>query len=124
MSSANDPRRTLDPSVPPEDGVGTDAAHVTGHETVPVAGTTDGFVLAQLALQQRREGDVLGDAQSGALSALRLLSVVEDGEVIEIARRHAEEILESDPGLDAHPALAERVRRLVGSEESEYLFKY
>ncbi|GLB62426.1 ATP-dependent DNA helicase RecG [Dietzia sp. NCCP-2495] len=89
-----------------------------------VAGTTDGFVLAQLDLQQRREGDVLGDAQSGALSALRLLSIVEDGEVIEIARRHAEEILESDPGLDAHPALAERVRRLVGSEESEYLFKY
>ena len=89
-----------------------------------VAGTTDGFVLAQLDLQQRREGDVLGDAQSGALSALRLLSVVEDGEVIEIARRYAEEILGSDPGLDAHPALAERVRRLVGSEESEYLFKY
>ena len=89
-----------------------------------VAATTDGFVLAQLDLVQRREGDVLGDAQSGALSALRLLSVVDDGEVIEIARRHADEILESDPGLHAHPALAERVRRLAGSEESEYLFRY
>lgn len=89
-----------------------------------VAGTTDGFVLAQLDLQQRREGDILGAAQSGALSALRLLSVVEDGEVIEIARQHAEEILDTDPGLHGHPALAERVRRLVGSEESEYLFKY
>lgn len=89
-----------------------------------VAATTDGFLLAQLDLVQRREGDVLGDAQSGALASLRLLSVVEDGEVIEIARRHAEEILDSDPGLDTHPALAERVRRLSGSDESDYLFKY
>ena len=89
-----------------------------------VAATTDGFRLAQLDLAQRREGDVLGDAQSGALSQLRLLSVVDDGEVIEIARRHAEEILDADPGLNRHPALAERVRRLAGSEESEYLFRY
>lgn len=89
-----------------------------------VAATTDGFLLAQLDLVQRREGDVLGDAQSGALSALRLLSVVDDGEVIEIARRHAEEILDVDPGLHDHPALAERVSRLAGSEESDYLFKY
>ncbi|MBM7229876.1 MULTISPECIES: ATP-dependent DNA helicase RecG [Dietzia] len=89
-----------------------------------VAATTDGFVLAHLDLVQRREGDVLGDAQSGALSALRLLSVVDDGDVIEIARRHAEEILEADPGLHRHPALAERVRRLAGSEESDYLFRY
>ncbi|MBB1021556.1 ATP-dependent DNA helicase RecG, partial [Dietzia sp. E1] len=89
-----------------------------------VAATTDGFVLAHLDLVQRREGDVLGDAQSGALSALRLLSVVDDGDVIEIARRHAEEILEADPGLHRHPALAERVRRLAGSEDSDYLFRY
>lgn len=88
-----------------------------------VAATTDGFELARLDLEQRREGDVLGDAQSGALSALRLLSVVDDGELIEIARRHAEEILDSDPGLDRHPALAERVERLSGSEASAYLFR-
>ena len=89
-----------------------------------VAASTDGFVLAQLDLVQRREGDVLGDAQSGALSALRLLSVVDDGPIIEIARRHAEVILDSDPGLHRHPALAERVRRLAGSEEADYLFRY
>lgn len=88
-----------------------------------VAATTDGFELARLDLEQRREGDVLGDAQSGALSALRLLSVVDDGELIEIARQHAEELLDSDPGLDHHPALAERVRRLSGSEASDYLFR-
>lgn len=89
-----------------------------------VAATTDGFVLAQLDLVQRREGDVLGDAQSGALSALRLLSVVDDGAIIEIARRHAEVILDADPGLHQHPALAERVRRFAGSEEADYLFRY
>lgn len=89
-----------------------------------VAGTTDGFALAQLDLVQRREGDVLGAAQSGVLSTLRLLSVVEDGAVIGIARDHAEELLDADPGLHAHPALAERVRRLAGSEESDYLFRY
>lgn len=88
-----------------------------------VAATTDGFELARLDLEQRREGDVLGDAQSGALSALRLLSVVDDGELIEIARKHAEEILDSDPMLDHHAALEERVRRLAGSEASDYLFR-
>ena len=89
-----------------------------------VAATADGFELAQLDLVQRREGDVLGDAQSGVLSSLRLLSVVEDGAVIGIARDHAERLLDADPGLTRHPALAERVRRLAGSEESEYLFRY
>ena len=67
---------------------------------------------------------MLGAAQSGVLSTLRLLSVVEDGAVIGIARDHAEELLDADPGLHAHPALAERVRRLAGSEESDYLFRY
>ena len=89
-----------------------------------VAATTDGFALAQLDLAQRREGDVLGAAQSGVLSTLRLLSVVDDGEVIGIARDHAERLLDADPGLHSHPALAERVRRLAGSEESDYLFRY
>lgn len=88
-----------------------------------VAATTDGFELARLDLEQRREGDILGDAQSGVLSTLRVLSVVDDGELIEIARRHAEEILDADPELDAHPALAERVARLSGTEASDYLFR-
>lgn len=89
-----------------------------------VAATTDGFALAQLDLVQRREGDILGAAQSGVLSTLRLLSVVDDGEVIGIARDHAERLLDADPGLHGQPALAERVRRLAGSEESDYLFRY
>src|SRR5699024_1895282 len=38
--------------------------------------TTDGFVLAERDLEQRREGDVLGAAQSGRTTSLRLLSVV------------------------------------------------
>ncbi|MFD2393546.1 ATP-dependent DNA helicase RecG [Dietzia aerolata] len=89
-----------------------------------VAATTDGFVLAQLDLMQRREGDILGDAQSGALSALRILSVVDDGAVIALARQYAESILDADPRLHAHPMLAERVNSLAGSEESAYLERY
>ena len=50
--------------------------------------------------------------------------VLTRNQLLEIARRHAEEILEADPGLHRHPALAERVRRLAGSEESDYLFRY
>ena len=43
-----------------------------------VAATTDGFELAQLDLEQRREGDVLGAAQSGRRSQLKLLSLLRD----------------------------------------------
>ncbi|MCB0919276.1 MAG: ATP-dependent DNA helicase RecG [Actinobacteria bacterium] len=51
-----------------------------------VASTTDGFKLAQLDLAQRREGDVLGDRQTGRSSKLRWLSVIDDEELIVAAR--------------------------------------
>ena len=47
-----------------------------------VAGTLDGFELAEIDLELRGEGDVLGDAQSGARSSLRLLRVVADADLI------------------------------------------
>jgi len=88
-----------------------------------VAATTDGFALSRLDLELRREGDVLGDAQSGVLGRLRHLSVVEHEGLIELARTHAEEILTADPELRRHGLLAERVERLAGSEASAYLFR-
>ncbi len=51
-----------------------------------VAGTRDGFELAHLDLEIRREGDVLGQRQSGGLTSLRLLRVIEDIELIEEVR--------------------------------------
>ncbi len=88
-----------------------------------VASTLDGFALAELDLVQRREGDVLGEAQSGRRSHLRLLSLLHDREVIEEARREATDLLDRDPDLDAHPALAAAVAALVDEERAEFLEK-
>jgi ATP-dependent DNA helicase RecG len=88
-----------------------------------VAATTDGFELAKLDLETRREGDVLGAAQSGSRSSLRLLSVLRDGDVIEAARQAADELVASDPGLAKHPALRAEVGRIQQSEQSEFLEK-
>lgn len=71
-----------------------------------VAATTDGFELAEQDLQLRREGDVLGTAQSGGHSTLKLLRVAEHGELIERARELAADLLERDPELTSAPLLA------------------
>ena len=70
-----------------------------------VAETTDGFALAEIDLEQRREGDILGTAQSGGKSTLKLLRVTRDGEVIAAARNAAEALLGGDPHLAKHAAL-------------------
>ncbi|MDO5053018.1 MAG: ATP-dependent DNA helicase RecG [Pseudoclavibacter sp.] len=79
-----------------------------------VAGTLDGFVLAELDLKARREGDVLGTAQSGMRSSLRMLRVLRDLELIRRARRDAAALLMEDPELAGHPALEAALDRLRG----------
>ena len=88
-----------------------------------VAATTDGFVLARLDVEQRREGDVLGSAQSGRRRQLRLLSLLRDEDLIVAARAEAADIVAADPTLAAHPLLAEQVAALVHDEQAEYLEK-
>ncbi|MBB5872192.1 ATP-dependent DNA helicase RecG [Allocatelliglobosispora scoriae] len=88
-----------------------------------VASTTDGFRLAELDLEQRREGDVLGSAQSGHRSHLKLLSLLKDTEVIGEARTQAEELLADDPELTRYPLLAEAIDTLVDDTRAEYLEK-
>ncbi|MGC5171062.1 ATP-dependent DNA helicase RecG [Microbacterium sp. DT81.1] len=88
-----------------------------------VAATLDGFELAEVDLELRGEGDVLGDAQSGARSSLRLLRVVKDADIIADARAVAEGILDDDPTLSAHPGLAAAIERRVGMEERAALAK-
>ncbi|MBF6132846.1 ATP-dependent DNA helicase RecG [Nocardia otitidiscaviarum] len=88
-----------------------------------VAATTDGFELAVLDLRQRREGDVLGSAQSGTARSLRLLSLLDDLEVITAAQQLAREVVESDPGLSQHPGLAGMMHAAVDAERLEYLAK-
>lgn len=88
-----------------------------------VASTTDGFELSRLDLEQRREGDVLGSAQSGATSHLRLLRVIRDERVIIEARKVAEQILENDAELRTNTALREVVDKLRLEERASYLEK-
>jgi ATP-dependent DNA helicase RecG len=70
-----------------------------------VAGTRDGFILAQRDLELRGAGDVLGVAQSGLTSSLRLLDVLNDMDVIQEARDVAEKVFDADPPLTHHATL-------------------
>ncbi|MFF6776286.1 ATP-dependent DNA helicase RecG [Streptomyces sp. NPDC012637] len=88
-----------------------------------VAATLDGFELSRIDLEQRREGDVLGQAQSGVRSSLRVLTVIEDEEVIAAAREEATAIVLADPGLTAHPALRTALDALLDKDREEYLEK-
>ncbi|MEW1645565.1 ATP-dependent DNA helicase RecG [Streptomyces sp. NPDC091219] len=88
-----------------------------------VASTLDGFELSRIDLEQRREGDVLGQAQSGARTSLRVLSVIEDEEVIAEAREEATKVVESDPELEHLPGLRTALDALLDEEREQYLEK-
>ncbi|GAA4886968.1 ATP-dependent DNA helicase RecG [Saccharopolyspora cebuensis] len=88
-----------------------------------VASTTDGFELAQLDLELRREGDILGAAQSGRRSGLKMLSLLRDEDVIAEARDEAERVVGADPELRAHPGLARMVAEVVDEERAGFLEK-
>ena len=95
----------------------------TGQRLAAVAGTSDGFELARLDLETRREGDVLGAAQSGRRSGIKLLSLLEDEELIAEARAEATALLGTDRGLADFPGLAMEVAALATDERAEYLEK-
>jgi ATP-dependent DNA helicase RecG len=95
----------------------------TGQRLASVAATTDGFELARLDLETRREGDVLGAAQSGRRSGVRLLSLLTDEELIAEARVEATALVENGNGLGDHPELAAAVAALALDERADYLDK-
>ncbi|QYC44548.1 ATP-dependent DNA helicase RecG [Nonomuraea coxensis DSM 45129] len=88
-----------------------------------VAATLDGFELSRVDLEQRREGDVLGAAQSGKRSSLKLLQLLRDEDVIAAAREEAGLLLAGDADLAGHPALRAEIDRLLQDERAEYLEK-
>ncbi|MFD5385978.1 ATP-dependent DNA helicase RecG [Streptomyces sp. NPDC127074] len=88
-----------------------------------VAATLDGFELSRIDLEQRREGDVLGQAQSGVRSSLRVLAVIDDEEVIAAAREEATAIVADDPELAGYPELRTALDALLDKEREEYLDK-
>jgi len=91
-----------------------------GRRLTAVAGTLDGFALADLDLRERREGDVLGRSQSGRAITLQLLSLIEHQQVIEEARDFCEQAY--GDGTD-HPGLALLAAPFTGTERIEYLDK-
>ena len=86
-----------------------------------VAATRDGFALSRIDLIQRREGNVLGVQQSGSRRVLRLLSVLDDEDVIVAARDAATSLLAADPALGSAPDLARAAMELEATEQAGYL---
>ncbi|MDQ1671579.1 MAG: ATP-dependent helicase RecG, partial [Frankiaceae bacterium] len=88
-----------------------------------VAGTLDGATLARLDLKTRREGDILGAAQSGRRRSLRLLNLLTDEPLLVNARAEAETLVRSDPELEGQPLLAAAVEDRIGEQRAAYLEK-
>jgi len=97
--------------------------HPARERLAGVAATLDGFALAEQDLSARREGDVLGASQSGRRSQLKLLSLLHDRELIEIARTEARAVIEADPALTDHPRLEDFLRQTLDIERAEFLTK-
>jgi ATP-dependent DNA helicase RecG len=84
--------------------------------------TTDGFELAEVDLELRGEGTVMGERQKGR-SDLRLASLRRDRAWVERAREAAFELVGDGDGLAAHPGLAEEIEVLLAPEDEEFLTK-
>lgn len=95
-----------------------------GRERVEaVASTLDGFELAQIDLELRQEGNVLGTLQSGGVSSLQLLRVAKDGELITDARALATAVLDDDPELTDHAELRAAMERTLNDSQRSFLDK-
>jgi ATP-dependent DNA helicase RecG len=91
-----------------------------GRRLRAVAETLDGFALADLDLEERREGDVLGRNQSGRAITLQLLSLAQHRHVIESAREICERVYAEEP---SHVGMALLAAQFTGTERIEYLDK-
>ena len=91
-----------------------------GARLTAVASTLDGFKLADLDLEERREGDVLGINQSGRAITLRFLSLSEHLEIILAAREMCESLYEKNP---SHAGMATLAAQFIDTDRVEYLDK-
>lgn len=73
--------------------------------------TTDGFVIAEADMEMRGPGDIEGTLQSGMPIDLHITNLAKDGQIIGLARKSAETLLDADPCL-SHPGNAPFVRAL------------
>jgi ATP-dependent DNA helicase RecG len=96
------------------------AGSKAGQRLKAVAGTLDGFKLADLDLEERREGDVLGLSQSGRPVTLRFLSLLQHQEVIEAARAFCDSAYAHNP---RQPGMATLAAQFTDTDRVEYLDK-
>jgi ATP-dependent DNA helicase RecG len=92
------------------------------HRLAALERTTDGFELAEVDLDLRGEGTILGARQKG-VNDLKLASLRRHRNYVLLAREVAFEIAGADPDLSRHPALAHELRALMDEDDREYLFK-
>jgi ATP-dependent DNA helicase RecG len=84
--------------------------------------STDGFELAEVDLELRGEGTILGTRQKGATD-LKLASLRRDKALVATAREVAFDLVDRHPGLVGLPDLAEEIRYLVDEDDRSFLFK-
>jgi ATP-dependent DNA helicase RecG len=111
-------------------GAATSWCYLLGDGLTPEAETRlqalvesqDGFYLAEVDLELRGEGTILGVRQKGR-SDLKLASLRRDRDLVVLARETAFAVVDADPSFAEHHELALEVRDLVDDEEREYLFR-
>jgi ATP-dependent DNA helicase RecG len=84
--------------------------------------TTDGFALAEVDLELRGEGTIMGERQKGR-SDLKLASLRRDREWVERAREVAFAIVDGEGGLEAHADLVDEVALFLDEDDQEFLLK-
>jgi len=84
--------------------------------------TTDGFELAEVDLDLRGEGTIMGERQKGR-NDLKLASLRRDREWVERARQAAFELVDADPSLEGHPLLRDELELFLGEEDAAFLLK-
>lgn len=84
--------------------------------------TTDGFELAEVDLELRGEGTLMGERQKGR-NDLKLASLRRDKNWVVRAREVAFDLVDADPDLAANPALVEEVKLVLGEDEADFLLK-
>ncbi|WP_276971275.1 ATP-dependent DNA helicase RecG [Ferrimicrobium acidiphilum] len=84
--------------------------------------TEDGFALAEVDLELRGEGTVLGGRQAGRTD-LKMASLSRDRELVLEARQHARAIIALDRSLAKHPRLRAMILALFGEDEADFLLR-